>query len=66
MNTKRCFVCKKKLSNTLSFVCKCELHLCLSHRFPDSHNCPFDHMMFNKKKLDDNLVKVVAEKISRI
>ena len=37
----RCFQCKKKLG-VMSYTCKCEKLLCISHLPPQEHQCGSD------------------------
>jgi len=37
----RCGVCDKKLGVT-AIMCRCELHFCSVHRYPECHDCTFD------------------------
>jgi predicted nucleic acid binding AN1-type Zn finger protein len=52
--------CNTKLKLT-DFNCRCSNRFCMKHRLPESHDCSYD---FKKDKI--NLVKVVAEKVSKI
>ena len=52
--------CNAKLKLT-DFNCRCSNRFCMKHRLPESHDCSYD---FKKDKI--NLVKVVAEKVSKI
>lgn len=62
----KCHVCKKKLNTTLSYKCKCDLNLCLQHRFPDSHDCSFNFVKEHQMKLNNTLIRVDHEKITKI
>jgi len=43
--------CNKKINQiNLLLKCKCEKSFCTIHRLPESHNCNFDHSIFNKDK----------------
>ena len=58
----RCHLCKKKLK-LLNFTCKCEHKFCSKCRYPSVHNCTFDYVAENKKKLEKenpviNFVKI--------
>ncbi len=57
----RCKVCRKK--NLTNIKCKCGEIVCMAHRFPDSHKCTFNHALYEKALLRDNLQKVVASKM---
>ena len=57
----RCTVCRKK--NLTNMKCKCGEIVCMTHRFPDSHKCTFNHALYEKALLRDNLQKVVASKM---
>ncbi|KAI7857021.1 hypothetical protein BDC45DRAFT_436473 [Circinella umbellata] len=49
-NTGRCFMCRSKipLAKQLSNKCRCEYVFCDSHRYPDKHDCDFDHASLDK------------------
>lgn len=64
--SRRCEMCNKKLSLPTQFLCKCAGIFCTNHRFPDSHQCTFDHKEQWKKSLEEKNPQVVAEKISKI
>lgn len=64
--SRRCATCNKKLSLPTQFLCKCAGIFCTNHRFPDSHQCTFDHKEQWKKSLEEKNPQVVAEKISKI
>lgn len=61
----RCQVCNKKLG-LMPFECKCNGKFCALHRAPETHNCQFDYKTEGCKKLENKLVKVVANKIEGI
>ena len=46
-----CFVCNRKVRETLRYPCKCLLIFCKSHRPPHLHDCSFDYCTANKKEL---------------
>lgn len=54
----RCAACKRKTGLT-GFECRCGLHLCAAHRWPDSHACAFD---FSASSSPD-LPAVVPDKV---
>ena len=39
---------------------------CLSHKYPDSHNCTFDHRLAFRERLERNNPKIESEKIKKI
>lgn len=47
---KKCCGCKKKIK-MFSLTCKCGSLVCLSCKSPDSHNCTFDYITFEREKL---------------
>ncbi|KAI9494479.1 hypothetical protein BDB00DRAFT_938263 [Zychaea mexicana] len=49
-NTGRCFMCRSKipLAKQLSNKCRCDYVFCDSHRYPDKHDCDFDHASMDK------------------
>ncbi|KAI9320605.1 hypothetical protein BX666DRAFT_1213188 [Dichotomocladium elegans] len=52
-NKGRCFSCRTKipLAKQLSNKCRCEYVFCDSHRYPDKHDCDFDHASMDKDLL---------------
>lgn len=62
----RCHVCNKQINQTMSIKCKCNVLLCLSHRFPDSHECSFNFVQNNQDKLSKLLTRIEYEKINKI
>ena len=64
---KRCFYngCKKKIT-LVDFPCKCEHIFCSLHRLPENHECTFDHRQSALNNLSKKLVKVVADKVTKI
>jgi hypothetical protein len=43
--------------------CRCGYVYCGEHRYPESHNCKFDHREHAKKILSKNNKAVVADKL---
>ncbi|KAI7862326.1 hypothetical protein BDF14DRAFT_1857320 [Spinellus fusiger] len=52
----RCFTCHLKipLAKQLSNKCRCDYVFCDSHRYPDKHQCDFDHATMDKGILAKN------------
>jgi hypothetical protein len=46
--------------------CKCDKFFCRKHRHFNDHQCQYDYKNANIKKLETNLVKVVANKVEEI
>jgi predicted nucleic acid binding AN1-type Zn finger protein len=65
MDTKRCNFCSKKIGIVNTFTCKCEISFCNLHRMPETHECnKMDNFKTDAlKRLETQLVKVVAEKV---
>jgi len=63
----RCKVCNKK-TGLIKFNCKCnpEMTLCITHRYPTSHECNYDYQKEQKKILEKNNPLVVNDKLNRI
>jgi predicted nucleic acid binding AN1-type Zn finger protein len=61
-NNNKCYhiSCNAKLKLT-DFDCRCNNKFCVKHRMPESHDCSYD---FKKDKI--NLIKVVADKVTKI
>ncbi|PNW78367.1 hypothetical protein CHLRE_09g400100v5 [Chlamydomonas reinhardtii] len=64
-NPSRCLCCKKKVGLT-GFKCKCGDVFCGTHRYAESHNCPFDYKTVHKEKLASNNPVVQASKVQKI
>ena len=63
--SKNCPICKKRMG-LLGINCRCGETICIHCRHPDKHNCSFDYVSFDKKKLAKQLIQVVSEKVSPI
>ena len=63
---KRCQSCKKILKLSSEFTCKCNGLFCNNHRFPDTHNCTYDHRAAWNNKLKERNPQVIADKVPRI
>ncbi|CEP08224.1 hypothetical protein [Parasitella parasitica] len=59
-NKGRCFSCRSKipLAKQLTNKCRCEYVFCDTHRFPDKHECNFDHAQKDKDELAKNNPKL--------
>ena len=58
---KRCGACKNKLLLS-DMPCRCGIRHCSAHRLPESHCCTYDHGRQDRKVLETQLVKCVADK----
>jgi len=65
MAKSRCVFCNKKIS-VMSVECKCGNRFCIKCRYPEVHNCKYDHKKDELEILEKKLVKVVAKKIENI
>jgi len=61
----RCNECNKKLG-LIPFNCKCQGFFCTIHRYPEKHNCDFDHVTFQREKLIKDNPVIRADKLSKI
>jgi hypothetical protein len=59
---KRCGACKHKLLLS-DMACRCGIRHCSAHRLPETHSCTFDHRRQDRKVLEAQLVKCVADKL---
>ncbi|KAI8066090.1 hypothetical protein BDF21DRAFT_427050 [Thamnidium elegans] len=59
-NKGRCFSCRAKipLAKQLTNKCRCEYVFCDTHRYPDKHDCKFDHVKNDKEILTKNNPKL--------
>lgn len=56
----RCYECNKKL--LYATKCKCNNIYCLTHL--TRHKCNFDYYNNNKRKLEQEMIKIVKKKIN--
>lgn len=59
----RCATCNMKLTITNSIDCECGKKLCYKHRYFNEHSCTIDYKEKDRKILELNNKKVVADKI---
>jgi predicted nucleic acid binding AN1-type Zn finger protein len=46
----KCKICRKKI--TLTFTeCRCGRYYCDNHKYPQDHNCTFDHIKHNQNQI---------------
>lgn len=66
--TKRlcCAQCSKKLGPAQSFVCKCKLMFCGTHRYSDRHQCTFDYKTPGKEMLEKNNPLIKKDKCIKL
>ena len=57
--------CKIKIKIT-DMKCKCDKFFCHKHRHFNDHCCQYDYKNAHTKKLETNLVKVIANKVEEI
>ena len=50
----------------MPFECKCGKMFCILHKDPESHNCTYDFKGKSRERLGEQLVKVVADKVTAI
>ncbi len=62
----RCGECNSKVNITNSIECKCGKLLCMKHRLFNAHECSIDYKEKDKKILEKNNPKIVAEKIIKL
>lgn len=53
MPSNRCVTCKKK--SLVNVKCKCGKMVCITHAFPPSHQCTYDHAKDEKEKLEKDM-----------
>jgi len=61
----RCTNCNKKIG-IICYKCRCSNNYCIKCRMPESHNCKFDYKEFGKNILNNNLPKIIGDKIIKI
>lgn len=58
----RCPMCKHKLL-LADIACRCGIRHCLAHRLPEAHSCTFDYKAHDRKILESQVVRCVADKL---
>ncbi|XP_042496403.1 zinc finger A20 and AN1 domain-containing stress-associated protein 8-like [Macadamia integrifolia] len=61
----RCSTCRKRVGLT-GFNCRCGNLFCVSHRYSDKHNCPFDYRTAARDAIAKANPVVKAEKLDKI
>ncbi|XP_046673178.1 uncharacterized protein LOC124362585 [Homalodisca vitripennis] len=62
----RCAECKKRLSLTNTFECRCGFAFCSYHRYSETHHCTYDFKKESRKMLEQAIPSVVAPKLPKI
>jgi len=64
MNNKvKCQKCSKKIKSLLPTQCKCKNYYCNKHKIPQDHECKYDYIDNNQKKIDDNNPIITFKKV---
>ena len=58
-----CEKCRVRCRPALRFICKCNKTFCQSHRYPDKHDCTFDHRADDMATIQANNPKIVKDKV---
>lgn len=58
-----CEKCRIKCRPALRFICKCNKTFCQSHRYPDQHDCTYDHRADAMATIQANNPKIVKDKV---
>ncbi|RKP39356.1 hypothetical protein BJ085DRAFT_857, partial [Dimargaris cristalligena] len=55
-NKGRCFMCRAKIPLAKQAInkCKCDYVFCDTHRYPDRHDCDFDHCQRDRALIAKN------------
>lgn len=61
----RCFACRKKVG-PMGFPCRCGEVFCEQHRYPENHDCDFDHKATERQKIQDDNPVVISERVRRV
>ena len=64
-SSNRCGACRKKLTLT-DLACRCKARFCSAHRAPEEHACTHDFKADGQKILQQQLERVVADKVERL
>jgi len=62
----RCAQCNARVGIASSFRCKCGEVFCSAHRYPDMHNCSFDHFAAAQNKISKANPVVSGSKVTAI
>jgi predicted nucleic acid binding AN1-type Zn finger protein len=64
----KCFSCNKKLSLMEESMgnCKCEKYYCILHKLPEDHTCTYNFKKEQQEKLEQEMKRVQASKITSI
>nr|XP_018910823.1 PREDICTED: AN1-type zinc finger protein 4-like isoform X2 [Bemisia tabaci] len=62
----RCSECRKKLTISNMYECRCGLLLCSMHRYSEAHNCSFDYKTEGRKLIKKVNPLVIASKLPKI
>jgi hypothetical protein len=63
----KCESCKKKKLGALPFSCRCGLNqLCITCRYPESHDCKYDHKKEGRILLEKNNPQVIGLKLEKL
>lgn len=65
-NRNRCAQCRKRLTLTNSYTCRCGHLFCSSHRYSEVHNCTYDYKKEGRKLLQQANPVVTAPKLPKI
>lgn len=58
-----CEKCRIRCRPALRFICKCNKTFCQSHRYPDQHDCTYDHRADAIATIQANNPKIVKDKV---
>lgn len=58
-----CEKCHLRCRPALRFICKCTKTFCQSHRYPDQHDCTYDHRADGMASIQANNPKIVKDKV---
>jgi len=58
----KCWECNKKVG-LLGIDCRCGYVFCGKHRYPEEHNCDFDHVAFSRSQLQPTVKSAEAKKV---
>lgn len=55
-----CFLCNKRIRQSLRYPCKCSNLFCLSHKPPHLHDCSYNYCDANKKDLINSYPPIIS------
>lgn len=62
---RKCDKCKRKVGIN-GFLCRCNQTFCSKHRYSFEHDCTFDTVQYEKKRIEKANPKIEKQKLEKI